>query len=751
MTSKALSNNGFKEQLRWNIKSQKWLLIAFTVIRVLLSAAISIGICSAEMYGQSAETVLDPAVVKLLNDVTYTLTTPLMVVDVVIGTLCAFVVFNVLFAFLYSKRKTDLYHSFPVTRDAYYWAAVCFVLIINVISMIIEFAVVAVVIKLCSAVSFADLGIIFLNELVTFAILASVTGILALCVSVSGVVISYIINAVLILLVLPLGVYTLFISFEKIINGFANIFESVWALFPYGLLMSNMLGNDISFGMSIAMSLLTALIALFAGLHFYRVRKSENSETFSSSNTPLYFGVMGLALLVGTFACTIAGNVYISVAVAAILTAVIFIVDLIRERKVKKSTVFYWLGFTAVFAGVMFTAKYGTASYSNRIPEISEIAKIEVEDSINYYGSTDFLYRIFGGSGAIESEPIELSSEESFKSVIEFHKDSLANGDFNITFSRAKITYFLKDGKTVTRIIPCGYYEENKNDGMLEYTNLKTYENLSKEKEYSQKRAMPYSSDNLASVYLSVNNRAIVLKDAEAKKVFDLYVAYAETLSSDEEVMLYPEAYVTMDGVGPVNEENKDMAEVKFVFFTDKATSAAKEVFYKIPLSAYDNFYYSMSNSYIKTVNNMISLSDFEEVRKMLDDKGFFAPAKSIDSVTDDWKVVITSVSYSVSNDLYGPTEVIYPMCEGGPWLLEDFKSNLSGTVSGDLLIKTINDTFTDYDRNYLLEKAKTQSDLESELAALKTNGTGYIYYFTNDSGNGVPSSTKLYYTNRLK
>lgn len=751
MTSKALSNNGFKEQLKWNIKSQKWLLIAFTVIRVLLSAAVSIGICSAEMYGQSAETVLDPAVVRLLNDVTYTLTTPLMVVDVIIGTLCAFVVFNVLFAFLYSKRKTDLYHSFPVTRDAYYWAAVCFVLIINVISMIIEFAVVAVVIKLCSAVSFADLSIIFLNELVTFAILASVTGILALCVSVSGVVISYIINAVLILLVLPLGVYTLFISFEKIINGFANIFESVWALFPYGLLMSNMLGNDISFAMSVAMSLLTALIALFTGLHFYRARKSENSETFSSSNTPLYFGVMGLALLVGTFACIIAGNVYISVAVAAILTAVIFIVDLIRERKVKKSTVFYWLGFTAVFAGVMFTAKYGTASYSNRIPEISEIAKIEVEDGINEYGSTDFLYRIFGGSGAIESEPIELSREESFKSVIEFHKDSLANGDFNITFSRAKITYFLKDGKTVTRIIPCGYYEENKTDGMLEYTHLKTYENLTKEKEYAQKRAMPYSSDDLASVYLSVNNRAIVLKDAEAKKVFDLYVAYAETLNTGDEVRIEPDSQF-IDTIGPVSGENKDMAEVKFVFFTEKATSAAKEVFYKIPLSAYDNFYYSMSNSYIKTVNNMISLSDFEEVRKMLDDKGFFAPAKSIDSVTDDWKVVVTSVSYSVSNDLYGPTEVIYPMCEsGGPWLLEDFKSCFSGTVSGDLLIKTSINSFTDYDRSYLLEKAKTQSDLESELAALKTNGTGYIYYFTNDSGNGVPSSTKLYYTNRLK
>lgn len=749
MTSKALSNNGFKKQLMWNIKSQKWLMIAFIAIRVLITAAISIIVCSSDLSGQTGEIVLDPTVIKLLNDVTYSLTLPLMVVDVVIGTLCAFVVFNVLFAFLYSKRKTDLYHGFPITRKAYYWAATCFVLIINAISMVAEFAVVSIISKACSAMSFADLGAIFISQILSFAMLAAVTGILALCVSVSGAVISYIVNAVLLIIVLPLGVYTLFISFEKIIPTFANIFENIWALFPYGLLMSNLLGDDISFAISLSLSLLTALVSLFAGLYFYRTRKSEASETFASSNTLMYFGVMGLSLFVGTFVCAIVENIFISIAVAVILTAVIFIVDLVRERKIKKSTVLYWFGFTAVFAGVMITAKYGTSAYSNRIPEVSQIEKVEIQESVGSYGSVDFFYRLFGGSGEIHPESIELKQEESLKNVVDFHKDALANGDFSSMIQRAKVTYVLKDGKTITRILPCGHFVKNKNDDMNEYQDLKSYETLSKGKEYAQKRAMPYSSEDLASVYLSINNKAIVLKDEEAKKVFDSYIAYAEKQGTSSENVVYTGEYAA-DQTVPNETDDGYSVEVKFAFFTDKTTAAAKKAFYEIPIRSYDYFYRSMSNSYIKAVDTVISLSDFKDIEKLLEDKGFFAPAKSIDSVTDDWKVVITPVDYGVSGGLFGEGEAVYPRYGGNPWTLEEFKSVMSENTSGDLLIKTFTTGRTDYDRNYLIQKAKSGSDLESEINALRTNGVGYVYYFTNDSGD-VSSSTKLYFTDKLK
>lgn len=46
MTSKALSNNGFKKQLMWNLKSQKWFIIAFVVLRTVIAALMSMLMCS---------------------------------------------------------------------------------------------------------------------------------------------------------------------------------------------------------------------------------------------------------------------------------------------------------------------------------------------------------------------------------------------------------------------------------------------------------------------------------------------------------------------------------------------------------------------------------------------------------------------------------------------------------------------------------------------------------------------------------
>lgn len=750
MTSKALSNNGFKKQLMWNLKSQKWFIIAFVVMRTIFAALMSMLMCSSSSI--SGDEMMNSAVIKLLNDVTYELTVPLTVIDIVIGTLCSFIILNTLFAFLYSKRKTDLYHGFPITRGAYYLAALAVPAIINAICLVSEFVFISIISKVFSSVSFLDLGIVFIYELLIFAILAAITGILALSISVSGMVVSYIINAVLILLAAPLAVNVLITSFESIIPAFANSFENIWTLFPYGLLLSQMIGNDISFAVSIPASLMVAVISGLFGLYFYRTRKSESSESYPSSNVPFYFGVMALSVFVGAMTYMIAHNIIIAIVVAAVVALLImFIMNLISERRIRKSTVLYWLGFSFVFAGVMLTAKYGTSSYTNRIPEVSQVESVEIDTNVYGYGSANFFDRIFG-SAYTEDQSVKLTKEESIKLVNAFHKEALSkiNTESKNTFY-AKLTYTLKDGKTVTRVLPYLFYTiENSDDGRYntKETKIETFETLQECEEYVQRQAMPYDSKDLASVYVSLNNRSLLLRNEDAKKFFESYMEDASGNETGEEpVILNNMGGIAVDQM--VTGNNGYDLDVKFVFFTDKATDAAKKAFADIPLNAYDSLY--QSNKLINVLMVSINTATFENIEKILEDKGMFAPAASIDDVNDKWQVVIAPVEYSVYEDPeFGMREQVYPRTGGSSWSMSEFQSKLKSDEAGDLLFKTyVNENYT-FDRNYLLENAKN-FDADNALNTFRANQTGYIYYFTNDAEGDSSVSTKMYFASRIK
>lgn len=751
MTSKVLSNNGFKKQLMWNLKSQKWFIIAFVVIRTVIAALMSLLMCSSSSI--SGGEMLNSSVVKLLNDVTYRLTSPLAVIDIIIGTLCSFIILNTLFAFLYSKRKTDLYHGFPITRGAYYCAAVAIPVIINAVCLVSEFTFISIISKIYSATSFADLGVIFLYELLIFAMLAAITGILALSISVSGMVVSYIINSVLILAAAPLAIYVLIMSFESIIPAFANSFENIWALFPYGLLLSQLVESDISFAVSIPVSLLVAVISCLFGLYFYRTRKSESSESYPSSNVPFYFGVMALSIFVSVMVYMIVRNIFVAIAVAAVISLIImFIMNLISERRIRKSTVLYWLGFSFVFAGVMLTAKYGTSSYTNRIPEVSQVESVEIDTNVYGYGSANFLDRIFGSS-YMQNQSVKLTKEESVKLVNAFHKDALSKiNTISDSTAYVKLTYTLKDGKTVTRVLPYLFYiTENSDDGRYNTKEIKveTFETLQKCEEYVQRQAMPYDSEDLASVYISVNNRSLLLKSEDAKKFFESYMEDASNSTDEENSIIFnPMGEVVADQLVTGNNNGYSL-DVKFAFFTDKATDAAKKAFNDIPLNAYKSLY--QSNNLINVLMVTINTASFENVEKLLEDKGMFAPAASIDDVNDEWQVVITPVDYSSYEDPeFGLREYVYPRSGGDSWSMSTFESKLKGDEAGDLTLKTyVNETYS-FDRNYLLENAKS-FDVNNAINQLKTNQIGYIYYFTNDSEGDSSVSTKMYFAPRLK
>lgn len=752
MTSRTLSSNGFKQQLAWNLKSQKWLIIAFIAVRLLITALMSAIMCSS-VSSSKEDLLLNSSALRMLNDVTYQLTSPLTVIDIIIGTLFSFIILNTLFSFLYSKRKTDLYHGFPITRGAFYWSAISIPLIVNAISLIGEFAVIAIISKVNSAKSFADLGVILLAEVLIYVLLAAITGILALSISVSGVVASYIVNIFLLLIILPVSVFMLLMSFESIIPAFANTFDSIWAVFPYGLLFSDLIGNDMPFYVSIPVSIAVAAVTLFAGLYFYKTRKSECSESYPSSNLPFNVGIMGVSIFAGVLAYMSAKNIFVAIAVAAVIAlAAMFLMNYIAEKKIKKSTVFYWLGFTAVFSGIMIYAQYGTAAYSNRIPETTQIESVELDSNVYGYGTVDLVSRLFGSS-YMQNPNIKLEQEESIKNVTDFHKDALSvlNGE-NTPISYIKLIYNLKDGEKVTRVLPYELYSETKAEGSDRLVGstqlLESYEKIQKSDEYVQKQTMPYEKEDLAAVYLSVNNRSILLTQDEAKKIFENYLLDAASDTGNSSGTVYGQNGQISSNVSIPDTGDGYNMDVKFIFFTDKTTEAAKKVFYEIPLDAFKSIY--QSNDLINVYMLQINTRTFENMEKVLESTDLFAKASPLSDVTDSWKVVITPVEYSVEQTLAGPYEFVYPKYGGDSWFMSTLESDLSGDDSGDLLIKTYVQEDFDYDMSYLKKNAES-FNAEKAIDNLKAYGQGYIYYFTNDTDTSVTQSTKLYFSTALK
>lgn len=752
MTSRTLSNNGFKQQIIWNIKSQKWIMIVFVAIRLIIAALLSSIMCSTTGSVAQEGALLSSSALRMLNDVTYQLTSPLMVIDIVIGSLFSFIILNTLFSFLYSKRKTDLYHSFPITRGAFYWSAVAVPIIVNAISLVGEFAVITVISKINSAKSFADLGVIFLSEVLIFAILAATTGVFALSISVSGVVASYIINIFLLLIMLPVSAFMLLMSFESLIPAFANTFENIWTIFPYGLLLADIAGDDISFAVSIPVSLVVAIIAFLAGLYFYKTRKSESSESHPSSNVPFNIGVMGVAVFAGVISYISSKNIATAIIVATVVALIaMFAMNYISEKRIKKSTVFYWLGFTFVFAGIMLTAKYGTQSYSNRIPEVSQIESVEVDTNVYGYGTVDFVSRLFGSS-YMQMPSVKLEQEESIKNVTEFHKESLSTfGGEDTPTSYAKLIYHLKDGETVTRILPYEFLHQDEKQENYSSKLLETYDAIQKSDEYLRKQSMPYEEEDLATVYVSINNRSMLLKDDEAKKLFENYLLDISGSESNYTTSnIYGDSFST-EADTLISEERGSSynVDIKFVFFTDKTTEAAKKVFYEIPLDAYNSLY--QSNSLLNIYGVQINTGTYKNTAKALEEINLFSQAVPLSDVTDDWKVVITPVEYSADGaSLLGTYEFVYPTNGGDSWLLTTFRSDLEGNTAGDILIKTVVSEELDFDQDYLLQKAKG-FDTEQAIEDLRAYGTGYVYYFTNNSDGASAQATKLYFSTALK
>ena len=761
MTSRTLSSNGFKQQFIWNLKSQKWLIMAFVAIRLLITALLSSIMCSS-VSSSKEELLLSSSALRMLNDVTYQLTSPLTVIDIIIGTLFSFIILNTLFSFLYSKRKTDLYHGFPIKRGAFYWSAVAIPLLVNAISLIGEFAVIAVISKIYAAKSFADLGVILLSELLIYALLAAVTGVLALSISVSGVVASYIINILLLLIMLPVSLFMLLMSFESIIPAFANTFEGIWAVFPYGLLFADLIGEDIPFYISVPVSLAVAAVTLFSGLYFYRTRKSESSESYPSSSVPYNVGIMGVSVFAGVLAYMSSKNIFVAVIVASVIAlAAMFLMNYIAEKRIKKSTVFYWLGFTAVFAGIMITAKYGTASYSNRIPEASQVESVEIDANVYGYGTADFISRIFGSS-YMQNPSIKLESEESVNNVIDFHKEaleSLKSKDSPISY--VKLVYTLKGGDMITRILPYEYYYEEKSENTNQIMGstelLESYDKIQKSDEYVQKQSMPYDKEDLASVYVSLNNRAILLKDDEAKTLLENYlldVSDSETSqttgASSQSSDIISNIITSVSGSSDYDLSGNSgyNLDIKFVFFTDKTTEAAKKVFYEIPLDAYRSLY--QSNTLINVYNVQINTRTFKNTEKVLENSELFAQASALSEVGDDWNVVITPIDYSLEDTLTGSYEFVYPKYGGDSWFLTDLEADLSGNESGDVLIKTYVLEEYDFDRSYLMHKAESFS-AEQAIEDLRAYKTGYVYYFTNNTDVTSAKTTKLYFATALK
>lgn len=758
MTSRALSNNGFKQQFLWNIKSQKWLLLAALVIRILAGVFVSYVNCN--VYIQEGAAITDPILIMILNDQTYDLATFAIVLDFVLGLAFNFIFINIFFSYLYSKRKTDLYHGFPVKREAYYFAAVLIPVILNAVSLFAEFGVTAVVSAMYKGVSYVDLSEIFLIYVAIFAILTALTGITALAVSVSGTVVSFIVNCVSFVALVPFTAVYAVIAIRDSVVGFTKDLGAFWNIFPATAMM-NLTYDKGSASLIAVISLAVAVVTALAGLFFFLKRKSENSESHPSTNALLYFTVMvGAAFVAIAFSAIreLESGVYIGIAAAVVLSLVaMLVIAFVTQRKIKKSVVFSWLGFSVVLASAMLYMELGTSGYTNRVPTVDEIESVTVSTYVSQNDSVKFLDTFTGSP--MEPE-FKLEGKEAIEKTVAYHKEALtANmGGSSYYGDQSKITYTLKNGEKVSRVLDKSTMVDKGEEGeytRFEIEELASWNALTKVDEFAKKMAMPYEKEDLAGIFVSIGSRQVVLTSEEAKALFDAYMADSEAMiakmqeSKEDEIKYDPfvDYYPGADVMYPES-EMEQYYEMNLMFFTDTATKAAKEVFVKIPPEAV-RWISDTCEAYASKREN-ISKTSFPKSVEYLEKNVFFETVSPMSEVTDDWQLVVEKAEV-YDNGRGGFDIMIY---NGNGMSDREFLDAVSGKRPADLVLQIHfayrEDFGLNADRNYLIQKTRTFTP-EKGLEEIKNSKTGYFYYFTNGKQGKDLKVTQLYYSAKIK
>lgn len=346
-----------------------------------------------------------------------------------------------LFSYLNSKRNLDVYHALPITRKDLYLST----LISSLLIILIPFTLAFLVGGIYNVVAIANVGVILLVKQYVYSVVLAVASLMPVLFAMmnTGTLIDGLLYSAIIHVLPVLGYGAYWLYGEAVLLGFSIGSDQLFLLFtsPLYALFDLNFNIDRTFPnvwLVVLYWSLFSLLATWAILQIYKLRKSEKAET--PFTTKWFFPIISTLFMIivqvfffSTFVAFNDGRVldFLTLIFPVVFTFVGYmILDVIANRGFKHF-------FKGVFNFIVITAITLTAFYSSiatrGVGYITNVPKLEsVEQvSFSFSGGNPILSTISSNSYDYlvgytpNSRTITFSDPKRIETIIDVHQEIL--------------------------------------------------------------------------------------------------------------------------------------------------------------------------------------------------------------------------------------------------------------------------------------------------------------------------------------
>lgn len=468
--------------------------IAYVILMALLSTITTtaiIGIIASESRYYSVDEIYD---------VTQGYSIGLSAVLAGIFAIGSLVIGAVLYREIYNKRSCDFYFAMPVTRGVYFNCNMLFCIITAAVSYAVQALISIICINGIDNCVF-DASEFLKRMLMSFLCVLALTAIFMLCAVMAGKLSHYIILS-----------YVAVIVVYWALNGISEYINSIWGMWidpTFEWTLSPLAGIFHIAKDTLSAKTLICVCAAFvvqfaaayaAGLSVFKKRKAEVAE-FTVAGKILPAAMIAICVFSDfMFSLSTGGEVYLSIIaglIGAVLSTLILTAFFYKKAFTKETVISLVTASVASLIVVACIELLPNIKYIDYIPEVSEVESVYFEDNIdmdagNSFGS-EMLYVMDGYYDEEYSDDKIFKSDDAKQKIYDLHTKLIDEKTIKNTesydeyyyylsdLSAVRITYTLKNGKTVTRA-----YNVVSSDIFDEYIALmKTEEALNQTEPYN--------------------------------------------------------------------------------------------------------------------------------------------------------------------------------------------------------------------------------------------------------------------------
>lgn len=575
------------------------------------------------------------------------------------------------FAYLYSKKKVDMYHSLPVKREVLY-----FIKIINgILIVLIPFIICEIV---ASLLILANTGEIIV---ITSALWSIAEWTLLFIMSYFLTVFSIMLTGNMLIGILACGFFSFYFPLiSLVLKGYQSTFFDTY--YTSGFIIENVLPNMSSFMLMfnifelkwltrIIIVILASIAFLFINLFLYKKRASEaagKSVSFNVIKLPiksmmvifmsilmylLGYEVMNDSIGWGLFGLIVSG------AITHCVMEIIYNQDF--KKIFAKKLELIVLIIISIFIAAAF--QFDIFGYDSYIPSASQIKstavisnllesnseqyynKVEISDG--YYNDS-FVDVDYASDSKIEADQINKMDIQNKDAVLELARQGIEAAKYDLEphgdFDRVLISYKLKNGRTVGRV----YYLDldQSTSGLSSVYADESYKK-------SSYPILSESPENIVSVDFNGimdNDTHIVFHDDEMKKKFvETYKKELMNLDYETKLKSYPFASIRFN-----NEFMEDALRKYAGFnFTSDSTTAVNSKWENVYANSLESVGFYPIYPEFKETLALLKEMDVEVIYKFPTEY-----VESIDVSYNNWENIDLDDNNEVSGSYTGATTV---------------------------------------------------------------------------------------------